>query len=743
MADRHPEHLKGVDMIEHQRFVLVSALVLANLLPSPQVLAQAVDFVRTTANTPIATSSEFLEIDRVIERQMGVAGRDVLGHKMGPNIAKRTGLGLNWYPLDIYKQTLCGALDRFGFYDGAGAEADWNNFIIPGMGFEYILEDARSLVDEVNDPSSSPIQDCAGGENNCVEGEVTPDEHFYENPWFTRTVTLTENFPGIRIELSSVREGRPLCTYGPWVWEEAHGNRPEIHPSEMYWWSEETGAASESRHILMTLQDDSNRFDNTDNYNGNIVRPWSKFPRINEFKVAFILNPQNEFLEVSVSNLAARHIVTREHSDAGRDSDDGNVHALVYNTRTVLRVSELRARDDDIGIRFDDLRRSANGDRLQGNIAITSALGRGDRGEEGYHVILVTTKRHFSITLPTLPEAVISEIVLKTPAKVHGSRESLTLREGAQLTGDLAFQVVDGDVLGVVRPPNIFSGGLVKLESPTGGSAIDLPPIALVPQIRMREPHSSRDTNAWGNFAKASGASAAAVAPLDLRKFQQLQFEISPTYALVRNNEPSLEEDSPFVEELNEVIEDGKPEAIRRLWGAETPIADVNYSFEAKDVVTGEAVPVRVGAFAARDIGITILPSEGSSPRLQVDFPQHPESTVYELKIKAEMRDTLGNKGVGERSVWSHGLDVSNQDDDFKRTALILARLIDLPSNDLLSASSLEHLPDDGLGVSGDFHRCARLVHLYFLGASEEDHTIGLDEWRHLLALSKSCAERH
>jgi len=47
-----------------------------------------------------------------------------------------------------------------------------------------------------------------------------------------------------------------VCTHGPWVTEwQSHAPKPEIHPAELLWWSEDDDL------VLVHVQDDSQRFD--------------------------------------------------------------------------------------------------------------------------------------------------------------------------------------------------------------------------------------------------------------------------------------------------------------------------------------------------------------------------------------------------------------------------------------------------------------------------------------------------
>ncbi len=363
----------------------------------------------TIANSscPVCNSTQTEEWQLVISNSLGVAGRDPVGYKIGPSPAYSNIIrGMNWYPFDIYKKTLCGQLDHYSFYDDWGDEADWNNYFEPDPNgpYAYLINDVLPLRVEfpemdptesyyIIDPATGKIKltdewlDCDDGVNNCMAAEITPDENFYGNQWFPSYT----NFWGDQETDKSPLLGSTLCTYGPWVWDETHGNRPEIHPSELYWWKK-----SDSNWMLMLLQDDSNRFDRSYDFSGSSPRPtwwhpWSENPRTGEFKIAFDLNlsPAERPYIFFVNEQTRRNVVTNEDPIAGQDSDDGWEHALEYNGKVVLKVNERQSDDQDVGVRFGEVCRNAENNRLQGYLVLTSKVGKGDRGNEGYQVLNV------------------------------------------------------------------------------------------------------------------------------------------------------------------------------------------------------------------------------------------------------------------------------------------------------------------------------------------------------------------
>ena len=116
----------------------------------------------------------------------------------------------NWYPMDVVKRTLCGTLHEFNFYDGLGREADWNNYVIPSAAFNHLLEDARAYAHRGR---------CGTAEQRkTASRRRSPGEALLREP-------LLPQERG-----QSPREGKPLCTYGPWVGEKLHGFRRRFIP---------------------------------------------------------------------------------------------------------------------------------------------------------------------------------------------------------------------------------------------------------------------------------------------------------------------------------------------------------------------------------------------------------------------------------------------------------------------------------------------------------------------------------
>jgi hypothetical protein len=307
----------------------------------------------------------FVQFWNSVERdRLGVRAQDPDGHNIGPNIAKRGALGLNWYPVDRFKQTLVGTLEGYQFFDGTGDEADWNLFINPSPAFRFIRDDVL--------PNADPgeLHRSNTGEA-LVEAEITPDEALFSNPFFPRVG-------------ASPLVGRTIGVYGPWVQEEAHGFRPEIHPCELLWWRDVNGSGANQvrTYHLLVVQDDSNRFDRSENFSGKIARPWSAFPRRADFWIA-VRVPVGGRRQLVIEQLFVRNVQLA----TGEDAPVRLTHMV---SGASVEVERRQFPPRHVRVRFESFTATADGQEVLGFVRLTSVVGSGDRGQEGFLVLKVT-----------------------------------------------------------------------------------------------------------------------------------------------------------------------------------------------------------------------------------------------------------------------------------------------------------------------------------------------------------------
>ena len=701
----------------------------------------------TTGTVGVCSATQIDQWSTVMNDQEGVDARDPLGHQIGSYPAERgLLLGRNWYPADTEKRILCGTLHHFNYYDPSGDEADWNNFIIPNPPYTSLITDLEPLRE-------TGWHSC-NGRFDCMEAEITPDEHFYGNPWFPKVHGNADD--------ESPLEGQTICTYGPWVWEEAHGNRPEIHPSELYWWRWGNGATR-----LMLLHDDSNRFYDPDDF-ADLPdpppvwwRPWSEAPRFGEFRIPFEINldPLETIPTYIITEPGSwiRNVVTSDFATARRDSDYGAQHAIEYNGDIVLRADEAQLEDDRIGVQFVDICRDPANTRLQGYVQLTSVVGVDDTGGEGYHVIdvlrydLDAPEDDPPFTQPTAPEVTVltgktdrqtlrrqeadpkPELVADLEVSLLSGIDDRSLdvvvvkveRVDGNERRELEFQAdTENDgregLLGVVKAVPSLSGS--KLEVTTDAGAVlrlNVPEVVLGPIIFEEALLSIEvDAGAWHTMLRILGVPGAVGTPppTQIVNVHQWQLAVVPYYAPVRDGLISAEDDSPTAEELIEVWERGDQPRIEELFGSSQPFT-VDWSFEATNL-RGEVVPVVTdGRASATDIEVTLLKGEIPNAAIQITFPESLEGTIYQVVATATFRDTLGNEGKAEHRVWSHVL--ANEDSDALVEELLTtaALVAGISADDLIARSDLE-------GADPSF-RQARTLRLLTMSAAADKRITG------------------
>jgi hypothetical protein len=125
------------------------------------------DHVLTRETTAECTAAQVADWNEAWQNSLRVAASDLAGHRIDNWVALGPWWrGRNWYPNDIYKQTLCGVVDAF-FVEPAATfdtsdENDWNYRILPDPFY------ADLLISTVDDFEQDEVKDCAGGTENCL-----------------------------------------------------------------------------------------------------------------------------------------------------------------------------------------------------------------------------------------------------------------------------------------------------------------------------------------------------------------------------------------------------------------------------------------------------------------------------------------------------------------------------------------------------------------------------------------------
>lgn len=307
-----------------------------------------------------------------------------------------------WVPVNGKKMALCGRYYRFSIYDGQSGiisgndshedEYDWNLTIVPHADFGYIINNVFAITGTSEDWQTAVFDDRT---YTAIQAEITPDESLYNNEWF----------PNIGHENSTTNVISPtIGVYGPWIMDNNHNNRPEIHPCEIIWWRKKLDKKDE--YYIFGIQDDSNRYDEAkdfvfDNNFGVGWKPWAVPPITSQFKIPFEYSRQySDHLVVNIEELKVRNVVTPSVKNSG-DSDDGSNHILRFNqvrpqldpvikpSNILVEVNENISNTANLGIRFVDICKKSNGNII-GYIQIFTAYGKNISGQEGYHVLKVT-----------------------------------------------------------------------------------------------------------------------------------------------------------------------------------------------------------------------------------------------------------------------------------------------------------------------------------------------------------------
>ena len=755
--------------------------------PTPALLSGA-DLNLTDSDIPVCQPIHLDRWNNIVDNQLSVRGFDIVGSNIRYYPAERKTLINNWYPLDIYKQTLCGKLQRFKTHHHMVAEDDWNNFIIPDPSFESLYTDALPFKSDgirIAFWVNTDWKKC-GDSDLCIEAEVTPDEAFFENPWFPMSTQISplENSAGL---------GPTICTYGPWVRERVHGNRPEIHPSELYWWKEKIGESD--LFWLLQLDDDSNRFDVPGDFDfggeGDSPpldwRPWAAAPRHNTFSIAFELDPRNEILTFNVGQSHNRFVKTKDYSVGVRDNSNSKYHAITYNGRTLLQVFELQPDDEDINVGFVGICKNILSGNIQGYLQIGTSVSESSRRKEGFHAIWVSKTKTLSSTSTLRPPVTSNFILHEAPQPkkkldpfVSSELLANTMRPGIMngknsLFADIAVQFHDSQIsqtsdfqvqsvnyagndlnAELTYYPNSKSPGGIVSNVPLNGEGelefastdeklkLRVDGIQLVPIITKETISKLRSSEkGWVTMsASAGGQSRKDFKPFNTpHVVEQLQIETAPIYATTKDGQTSLEDISPWIERINSVLQKRGTEN-QELFVNEPPIR-VSWKFTATNLANGKVVPVKTTKRASSS-EISVAFSAGIVPNstVQIYFPADLGENVYEVNATVMMEDSFGNSGKNSFKLVSHVIPIEGQ----KQINSLLNTVSNLTgvSNQYFSyASNLTDLPKQEVDhtIESVILRRARMIRLYAHSASE-DGVISFDELEILIKSMKLFGDR-
>jgi hypothetical protein len=683
---------------------------------------------------------------RVRTASLGASGWDPNGHTIRGYPARKFFVINNWYPMDDVKQTLCGKLHDFKFFDGLGSEADWNNYLIPTQSFVPLLEEGIASA------KPGKVRDCGGGRDNCIETEITPVQSFFENPYFPRD---TEKSP---------LEGTTICTYGPWVGEKLHGDRPEIHPSELIWWTNTVGGQPE--HFFLVVQDDSKRFHNAGRFDGPSDRPgwrpWSGAPRSAVLRIAFEWT-QSETPRTLYVQMLGQKVVSN-------GTDDNREHVLEYEGKPVLKVEERQVDPRHVDVQFEEVCRDPAQAVLRGYVELSTKVDPEEaEGNEGFAVIRVGPRPEpmpsLLVTRPKAtvrsPRRVVSDgkpelrvdIELEFPVDARRRTEDSTVTDAILSSGRRlpAPTPLPGQRT-VIRGVPVEPGASLSVGLQSGRRVpIALPGLGVAPVLTRETPElSAPDPSAWENLLRnvrptAPAARTALPNDLQLKAARRWSVTSQIEYAPLREGEVAPEDDSSLSEELNAIVRQGNA---RRISGP-GPLFSTRWTFRATDVTTGTPVRVAVNEPALpNQVRVDVAKPDAQEPSLRVSFPAVPASHIYRLVAQAVMTDVFGHTGELTREVWSHVLTAETSSKLADSLRVAVARLAEVSLEGLEEASRLEtrrQSPEDERAARAaerdPRRRRARLLRLASEGAAE-DSVATIDELNRLVRVAGLLRER-
>jgi hypothetical protein len=294
--------------------------------------------------------------------------------------------GNNWYPIREEKQILVGVLKRFGVH-AAADENDWNIIILPDNSFKPFISEA--IVNQSFDLIQSyPFSDDWYTTSDgifMIEAEITPRKDEFNNKWFNN------------VDKTALPLNKHIGVYGPFVSEEAHGNRPEIHPSEQIWWKE-----NDSTTMVLLVADASNRFDEKSDYDFNYAKPNAETWTLDkgqesELLIPFEIEIGKGALYYNIQALDSPNFYEGANYPDVSSSTTETKHTITYKEQPVLTIQESVNFDKYIGITIKDVCFNDQTQKLHGLIVIKTAIGNGGAGKEGF-VALQIGKRNLGLT---------------------------------------------------------------------------------------------------------------------------------------------------------------------------------------------------------------------------------------------------------------------------------------------------------------------------------------------------------
>jgi hypothetical protein len=695
------------------------------------------EIVVSPTNTQKCSAAQQRDWDLTTKDTLGVIGHDLIRTSLGSVPVVRI-FKKNWWPLQDVKMPICGTLHHFDWHSGdvftSADEEDWNNFLVPSAAFQQVFQDALPA-------DKSLVWKCDG--EYCMEAEITPSSKFYENQWWSKKAK------------KAALAGKQICAYGPFVEEEWHGKRPEIHPSELYWWRD-----NDIQSYWLLLQEDaSGRFDKEGSYANRkgapaTWKPWALAPRGAEFRLAFTLDE---------SNKAEMYFVNERSSVYAKSlvPPDPIKHTLKFGGGSV-EVTEAGGVNKHVKVTFADLC-LVDENTLHGYVAITTAVGLEKAPESGGQELLEITSKPVPPAIPFSQSN--ASLIAGTPNLIDlggQPREIGDLSPNLSTHGKplLAEGVAKISLIGgggelpsenaakskiaghrIAQSVDAIKGAELEVQMQSGEKKqIEIPPLGLALSIKEKAALGPATT---GTSTPDSALARAIVGEvhhnLDLRTVQhkEVQLILGIQYAPRESGEVRAEDSSPFSERLNKLLVAKDPIQIKKTLGSQHPFKAA-WKFEAwelfADGSSREFLVVPNAVATDGQIG-TRWHSHTMNPSLVVEFPTG-RGRLFKVVATGTYTDPSGASGNITNEIWNQEILSSLAEVDRLLDSVAAASGLTEEQRKALvgprkaTTNALDYLADPVV-------RRSNLLRLQAQRASQTGH-VSIEEFRDLVSKVKS-----
>ncbi len=334
---------------------------------------------RTSENIPFASASEIKDWETTSKTLLGIKALDPVKGKLSTMEQHKDWTtdifgGVPFYKpifnaLSDTKQNVGGTLNRYHSHAEDNNSNDINLWMVL---FDEYLQYYNMVKFNKNDKWLYPTK-LLGQELRCGEydknvpfllGEIAVPNEFLDNNFFFPRADNVYCESGIYLHKLDT-----FGMYGVVTTDRHHGNVPEVHPAQQFWFKDKTITTNKKNgYWLFFVQDASDRFVD-----------WIGSPLYGQYKIAFRMNPDKvkpnfTTLTMDISLGLKEDMVTHRFADQRADCDNGRTHSLIVDGKKILTVNESGYDDDDLGIQFVELRKLQDG-TIQGYVQVSMVIG--------------------------------------------------------------------------------------------------------------------------------------------------------------------------------------------------------------------------------------------------------------------------------------------------------------------------------------------------------------------------------